>query len=184
MAVATTAILATAAAVGAASSIAQGYGQKKQAEANAQIYDAQAKNIATAQGITAGQYRTKQNLLQGEAVTNAARGGIKISGSTANSISQSIMQLQLDNSYEQYNLQVQKQQALDNARMQRYAGRQAVMNGYLKAGQTALMAGANIAGMGGFGGGGTVTGLSPNLIGTTATASNGYMGPLPKIGGY
>ena len=129
------------AAISAFGSIQQGQAQKATAEANAQIYETQARNIAQAQKITADQYRTKANVLRGAATASAARSGLKISGTTANSISQSIMQLQMDNSYEQYNLEQKKYEANANAAMQRFMGKQAQNSGYLKAGVTALSAG-------------------------------------------
>ena len=131
------------AAMSAFGSYSQGVTQKATAEANAQIYEAQARNIAEQQKITAGQYRTKANVLRGEATTSAARNGLRISGTTANSISQSIMQLQMDNSYEQYNLAVQKQEAYNNAALQRYQGKMAYRNGLFNAGKTALTAGVD-----------------------------------------
>lgn len=139
----TAALTIGSAALSAVGSISQGIAANKQAEANAQIYEAQAKNIAEAQKITASQYRTKENQLRGKAIANAARSGLKISGSTANSISQSIMQLQMDNSYEQFNLQTQKINAYNNAELQRYQGRQALTKGFINAGTTALNAGSD-----------------------------------------
>lgn len=139
----TTALMLAGAATSAIGSITQGYAQNQQAKANAAIYEAQAQNIQTQKNITAEQYRTKQNVLRGQAITTAARGGLKISGSTANSISQSIMQLQMDNSYEQYNLDVKRNEALTNARLQRQQGKNAMWGGFLKAGTTALNAGYN-----------------------------------------
>ena len=137
----TAALTAGSAALSSIGSIAQGFAENKQAQVNSAIYEAQARNIAEAQKITAEQNRTKENVLRGQAVTVAARNGIKISGSTANSISQSIMQLQMDNAYEQYNLEVKKQEAFDNAQLQKYKGRQALMSGFVNAGKTALTAG-------------------------------------------
>lgn len=142
----TAALTIGSAALGAVGSISQGIAQKKQAEANAQIYDAQARNIAEQQKITAGQYRTKANVLRGEATATAARNGLKISGSTANSISQSIMQLQMDNSYEQYNLATQRQEAYNNAALERYQGKQAYRSGLFNAATTALTAGVDYYG--------------------------------------
>lgn len=128
------------AAMSAYGSIQQGQAEKAQAEANAAIYEAQVKNIKEAQKITAGQYRTKEQMLRGQATVNAARNGVKISGTTASSISQSIMELEMDNSYEQYNLQLKKYNAYSNAELERYKGKQAMSNAYLNAGKTALNA--------------------------------------------
>lgn len=125
-------------AASAFGSYQQGKAERDQAEANAQIYEAQARNIQEQQKIVAGQYRTKANVLRGQAVTSAARSGLKISGTTANSISQSIMQLQMDNSYEQFNLQAKRQEAYSNAALQRYQGQMAYSNGLFKAGSTVL----------------------------------------------
>lgn len=143
MAGVTAALMIGSAAMSAIGSISQGMQENQQAKANAAIYEAQAKNIATQQQITNEQYGTKANVLRGQAIATAARNGVKISGSTANSISQSIMQLQMDNSYEQFNLNLQKQNAYSNAALQRYQGKQAMWNGIMKAGQTALTTGYN-----------------------------------------
>lgn len=139
----TAALMLGGAAISAAGSIQSGIAQKKAGEQNAQIYEAQARNIAEAQKITAGQYRTKENELRGQAITSAARGGLKISGSTANSISQSIMQLQMDNAYEQYNLQAKKNEAYNKAALERFKGKMAFQQGLMQAGTTALNAGVN-----------------------------------------
>lgn len=129
------------AAISAFGQYQQGQAEKSVANANALIYEKQAQNINEAKKITAGQYRTKANVLRGQAVTNAARGGLKISGTTANSISQSITELQMDNAYEQFNLQTKRQEALSNAAMQRFQGKQAAKAGLMNAGVTALSAG-------------------------------------------
>lgn len=137
----TAALMLAGAATSAIGSITQGYVENQQAKANAAVYEAQAKNIQSQKNITAEQYRTKQNVLRGQAIATAAKGGLKISGSTANSISQSIMQLQMDNSYEQFNLDVKRHEALTNARLQRLQGKNAMMSGLFNAGTTALSAG-------------------------------------------
>lgn len=139
----TAALTLGSAALSAFGSYQQGKIEQDTAEANAQIYEAQAKNIQEAQKITDSQYRTKANVLRGQATATAARNGLKVSGTTANSISQSIMQLQMDNSYEQFNLKVQKQNAYNNAELERYKGRMAYQNGLMKAGSSALNAGVD-----------------------------------------
>lgn len=141
MAGVTAALTLGSAALSAYGSYQQGKAQKEQAEANAQIYDAQAKNIKEAQKITDSQYRTQGNVLRGQATTTAARNGLKISGTTASSISQSIMQIQMDNAYEQFNLEAKRINAMNNAELQRFQGRMAYRNGLMEAGKTALTAG-------------------------------------------
>lgn len=132
------AITAVSGIVGATSNIMTGFAEKKAADQNAEIFEAQAANISAQKNIVAGQYRTKSSQLQGEAVTTAARQGVKVSGSVAQSISQSLMQLEIEQGYQQYNLNVQRQQALNQAEFQRYQGRQALMSGFMNAGTTAL----------------------------------------------
>ena len=53
------------------------------------------------------------------------------------------MQLQMDNSYQQFNLEVEKHNAYSNAILQRYQGKMARANGLMKAGSTALTAGSD-----------------------------------------
>lgn len=113
---------------------AQGAADKAQAEANAAVYEAQAKNIREAQKITDSQYRSKANVLRGTATTNAARSGLKISGTTASSISQSIMALQMDNAYEQHNLEIKRINALSDASNQRTQGQLAYLQAKSNAG--------------------------------------------------
>lgn len=143
----TTAVTGTLGLVGglasAFGSYQQGKAEQEQAEINAQIYEKQAQNIKEAQKITDRQFRTQANVLRGQAVTTAARNGVRVSGTTANSISQSIMQLQMDNSYQQFNLEVEKHNAYSNAILQRYQGNMARANGLAQAGSTALTAGTN-----------------------------------------
>lgn len=137
------ALTAVTAVAGATSQIMTGVAEKNAADKNAEIFEAQAANIQSQKNIVAGQYRTKTSQLRGEAVTRAARQGVKISGSVAQSISQSITELNIEQSYQQYNLSVQKQEALDNAAYQRYQGRQALRSGFMNAGTTLLSSSSN-----------------------------------------
>lgn len=157
-------IQAVGAAASAYGSYQQGKTEKITADANAQVYEAQAKNIGEMQKITAGQYRTKANVLRGQATATAARGGLKISGSTANSISQSIMELQMDNAYEQYNLAVKKQNAYNDAAIERIRGKQAYKNGLYGAANTVLSTASSLYSK--YWGGSTNTANS-NSFGTT-----------------
>lgn len=125
-------------AMSAVSEVAQGFSEKKAADNNARAYEIQAQNIETQKGITSTQYRNKANQLQGQATTRAASRGLKITGSTAQSISQSLTQLGLDKSYEIYNLNTQKHTALQNASSERRRGRSALMSGIMSGAQTAF----------------------------------------------
>lgn len=123
----------------------QGIQEIHQAKLNAQIYEAQARNIETQKSILAGQYRTKAEVLEGNAIAKAGRSGVKVTGSTALSISQNLEQLMLDESYQQYNLSVQKQKALDNAKYERYKAKTSFIKSWWGGSSTLLMAGKNYA---------------------------------------
>lgn len=129
-------------AVGALFSFASGMmnasTEKYTAEQNAAAFRAQAQNISTQQKITAGQYGTQGNILQGAAITRAAKGGVKVSGTVANSISRSLTALNLDKGYQIYNLEVEKTKAINNAYYQDYVADTAMTRGFLSSAASAL----------------------------------------------
>ena len=118
---------------GGVSSIIGGFSQKAAAESNAAAYYAQAQNIQTQKGILARQYGVQGSLLEGQAVTTAARQGLKNTGTVASSISASLTELNLQKGYELYNLEVERVQAINNAKYQEYAGNMALSQGFFDA---------------------------------------------------
>ena len=112
--------------------------EKHTAESNAAAYRAQAQNITTQQGITARQYATQGNILQGQAVTSAARQGVKVSGTVASSISRSLTALNLDKGYQIYNLEVEKTKAINNAYYQDWVADTAMVRGFFNSAESAL----------------------------------------------
>lgn len=131
-------------ALEATGQVAKGFAENKQAEVNAQIYEAQANNIQAQKQVLTRQYARKANQLEGQAIATAGRAGVKISGSVASSISRNMEQLALDESIAQYNLSIERQKALDNAKYQQYQGRHAILNGMYNAGSSLLSKGADI----------------------------------------
>lgn len=115
------------------SSIIGGFNEKAAAENNAAAFYAQAQNILTQKGITARQYGTAGNILQGQAITTAARQGVKVSGTVAQSISSSLTELNLQKGYELYNLEVERVKAINNAHYQDWVSDTAVTRGFLGA---------------------------------------------------
>jgi len=134
-------ILGTIMSVG--SSISQGIQQKKTADYNASVYDQQAANIAQQQVVNAEQYRIKKRDMAGNAAASAGASGVMVSGSVAKSISNSLTQLGIDENYNNFNLETQRTQAINNASLSRYQGNQSLMSGVLNAGASALMGGSN-----------------------------------------
>lgn len=112
--------------------------EKETAKSNSAAYRAQAQNITTQQGITARQYATQGNILQGQAVTSAARQGVKVSGTVANSISRSLTALNLDKGYQIYNLEVEKTKATNNAYYQDWVADTAMIRGFFNSAASAL----------------------------------------------
>lgn len=121
------------AATDGVSSIINGFNEKNSAKQNAAAFRAQAQNIGIQQDLTARQYGTQGNILQGSAVTTAARQGVKVSGTVANSISRSLTALNLDKGYQIYNLEVEKNKAINNAYYQDYLADTAIQRGFLGA---------------------------------------------------
>ena len=128
--------------IGSAASFTSGmlnaFGEKYTAESNANAYRAQAQNIGVQQGITARQYGTYENVLQGQAVTTAARQGVKVSGTVASSISRSLTALNLDKGYKLYNLEVEKTKAINNAKYQDWVADTALVRGFFSSTASAL----------------------------------------------
>ena len=128
--------------IGAAASFTSGmmnaFGEKYTAESNANAYRAQAQNIGVQQGITARQYGSYENVLQGQAVTTAARQGVKVSGTVASSISRSLTALNLDKGYKLYNLEVEKTKAINNAKYQDWVADTALVRGFFSSTASAL----------------------------------------------
>lgn len=105
-------------------------GARKAYSTNASNYESQARNIETAKGIMKGQYATGSNILQGTAVTTAGRSGVKFSGTTAQSISRSLTQLNLDKGYQVFNLNTEKVKAENNARLSKWQADNALIEGF------------------------------------------------------
>ena len=121
-----------------ASGMLDAFAEKNTAKMNANAYKAQAKNIAVQQDITKGQYAIQANLLQGNAVTTAGRTGVKFSGTTAQSISRSLTQLNLDKGYQVFNLETERVKAINNARYQKWVSDTALIRGFIKSSASAL----------------------------------------------
>lgn len=175
----TGALTAAGTIASAGSQIAQGVSAKRTAEQNARIFDAQAQNIAIQKEITTSQYRTQKSRVAGSTAAIAGASGVKFSGSVASSVSQSLYQLGLDESYARFNLEVQRRQALQNASLQRYQGNAALTSGIMKAGTTALIGGASIYGKYGDKVSSTFKGVP-----TGFTPSVDYTGLQPKAAGF
>ena len=128
-----TAIYLAGGVTGGISSIMTGFSENAVAKSNAAAYYAQAQNIQTQKGIVARQYGVQGSLLEGQAVTTAARQGLKNTGTVASSISASLTELNLQKGYELYNLEVERVKAINNARNQEFMGTMSIAQGFFGA---------------------------------------------------
>jgi hypothetical protein len=113
-------------------SISEGFQQKAKYEENARVYEQQAKSISEAAKLSEKQNIARKRQLYGSGLTQAAASGLKLSGSLAQSLNQSLTQLGIDESMNQYGYKVQKAATLTRAKEQRYKGNTALMQGYTK----------------------------------------------------
>ena len=111
--------------------IIAGVQQRNAAKANAKMYEQEAAAIDAQKGIVRRQYAAKMEKVNGAAVATAARAGLKISGTVAESINQSLTNLNSDKIYSLHNLETQRINALNNAKLQRWQGRNAMITSIL-----------------------------------------------------
>lgn len=116
---------------GAISANAQGKLQAKQ-------YQLQSRQMEVQKDIISEQYADKRRALHGNAVATAAKNGVKISGSVADSISQSLTQLGIEESYQKYGISAEQNNLAYKSKIAKIQGRQEMINGFVNAGTTAL----------------------------------------------
>ena len=66
------------------------------------------------------------------------KNGVKISGSVADSISQSLTQLGIEESYQKYGISAEQNNPAYKSKIAKIQGRQEMINGFVNAGTTAL----------------------------------------------
>ena len=67
-------------------------------------YKLQSQQLELQKDIITDQYRTKRNQLQGTAIARAGHSGVKVSGSVAQSISTSLTEMGMEESYKKFNI--------------------------------------------------------------------------------
>lgn len=148
-----TALLIAGGAASAGMSVAGGQTQskniKKQAEANAQIYEQQAGMVLEKKKISDYQFSRDAGRIRGSIVASAAGKGLFLSGSPAAILADNESQMQFDKAIEDYNLNVERNYALSGAQNTRAQGamnaRAARSAGYMQAFSTLLNTGAQAA---------------------------------------
>lgn len=96
-------------------------------------YDLQAEQMDIQKQLLTDRYRTQRQLLTGDAVARAAASGVKINGSVADSISQSLTELGIEEAWQKYNVSLNQAEARYNAAMSRASAKAAKKAGGLNA---------------------------------------------------
>jgi len=133
------ALFAAGTALAVGNQLMGAYADKKAAKIEQQQYALQSEQYQIQKDILTEQFRQERQKLQGDAVAMAAANGVKVSGSVAESISNSLTQLGLEESRQKFdidmrrnNLAYEAAQAKANARSQFYAS-------LINAGSTSLL---------------------------------------------
>ena len=108
MAVATGTLFAAAAGMQAASGIASSISEYEAGRQQANQYKLQSQELELQKDIITDQYRTKRNQLQGSAIAKAGHSGVKVSGSIANSISTSLTEMGMEESYKKFGINMEQ----------------------------------------------------------------------------
>jgi hypothetical protein len=140
------ALFAASAGVNAVSSIASGWSNYQTAKLQAKQYQMQADQMDLQKDILTEQYRDKRRQLEGEAITKAAASGVKISGSTAESISQSLTQIGIEESRAKYNISMEQVNLNTQAKLTKAQGKQQFIASIINAGSSALGSAAKYQG--------------------------------------
>lgn len=122
----------------AGSGIASAYSSSQSGKQQARQYAIQQKELEMQKNILSDQYRTKRSQLEGTATARAGKAGVKVSGSVADSISQSLMQLGIEESYQKYNISMEQTKAQYNEKATKIAAKNALFSGLINTGATAL----------------------------------------------
>ena len=114
------------------------YANKKASKYERQQYALQAEQLEIKKGILTDQYRQKRQKLQGDAVAMAAANGVKVSGSVAESISNSLTQLGLEESRQKFNLDMEKANLAYEAKMSKANAKSKFLASLLNAGVSGM----------------------------------------------
>jgi len=132
------ALFAVSAGMQAASSIGQAIQARSNAKIQARQYGLQIAQLEQEKKILTEQYEAKRQQLTGSLTAKAAASGVKLSGSVADSLSQSIMELGLEESRQKYNISMNQVNAAYNQKASKIAGKYALISGLTGAATNAL----------------------------------------------
>ena len=100
------ALFAAGTALAVGNQLMGAYADKKAAKIEQQQYALQSEQYQIQKDILTEQFRQERQKLQGDAVAMAAANGVKVSGSVAESISNSLTQLGLEESRQKFDIDI------------------------------------------------------------------------------
>ncbi len=125
-------ILQAGAGIGSAIS-EYGSGQQQASQ-----YNLQSKQLEIQKDIITDQYRTKRNQLQGTAIARAGHSGVKVSGSVAQSISTSLTEMGMEESYKKFSINMEQNNLQYKRRLSNIDAKNALVQGTTKTAMSAL----------------------------------------------
>lgn len=132
------ALFAAGTALSVGTQIMGAYASKKASKNERQQYALQSDELELQKGILTDQYRQQRQKLQGDAVAAAGANGVKVSGSVAESISNSLTQLGLEESYRKFNLSMEQNNLAYESKMSKVNSRNQFYASLLNAGASGL----------------------------------------------
>lgn len=120
------------------SSLANSYTEYNNSKLEAQQYQLQSEQLELQKDVLTDQYRTKRNQLQGSAIAKAGASGVKVSGSVASSISNSLTELGMEESYKKFNISMEQNNLNYKSKLTKQQAKQKMIAGFLNAGSSAL----------------------------------------------
>lgn len=101
-------------------------------------YKLQSQQLELQKDIITDQYRTKRNQLQGTAIARAGHSGVKVSGSVAQSISTSLTEMGMEESYKKFNINMEQNNLRYKQRLSNINAKNALVQGLSKTATSAL----------------------------------------------
>lgn len=120
------------------SSIFAAYQNRQAANSEIKQYALQQEQIEQERANIANQYTIKRTQLIGSVNQIAGHNGVKVSGSLANSLNESLTQMNIEAAQTDYNLRMEKRTSALQQKNAETKKKYAYMNGFLQAGTTAL----------------------------------------------
>ena len=126
--------------------VQQSIAQKQQAKYNARVAEMQAEQARRAAEVQRYQIERRKKQLLGKQKALYSKAGVSLLGSPLEVLADTASEFDLDLALNKYNAQTAYNRGMYEAGWQRYAGRQAMTAGFLKAGGNLLMGGSKLLG--------------------------------------